>query len=439
MASNIFSAFYEKGEDISCIPFDITPKELNALDAGSYLLIDTRDEEEYEHGFIPGCILLSPNEVLRLAQEVVSNEVVSNQKTSDQNKEAPDQNGLKQNDHSGQRDPAIKKHIILYCRSGKITENLVSSLRSLGFPAQNLEGGYSAWAIYAIHRQAKKEELQKKVEEELQKGRFHRTLLNPFVRAIIRYELIQDGDHIAVCVSGGKDSMLMAKLFQEFQRHGQFSFQLTFLCMDPGYNSANRKIIESNAELLGIPLSFFNTSIFDAVYSVDSSPCYLCARMRRGFLYREAQKRGCNKIALGHHYDDVIETVLMGMLYSGQWSAMMPKVKSANFEGMELIRPLYFVREEDIKSWRDVNHLHFIQCACRFTDTCTTCAAKEDEDSQQKKTGHKRTETKRLIAELKKTNPNIETNLFHATENVHIDQLLGYKKDGISHSFLENY
>ena len=232
--------------------------------------------------------------------------------------------------------------------------------------------------------------------------------------------------------------MLMAKLFQEFQRHGQFSFELVFLCMDPGYNEANRRIIESNAELLGIPLTFFETTIFDTVYQIKSSPCYLCARMRRGHLYKKAKELGCNKIALGHHYDDVIETAFMGMLYSGQWEAMLPRLRSTNFDGMELIRPLYFIREDDIKAWRDENHLHFIQCACHFTDTCTTCAV-TPESSDASRTGHKRMETKRIIAELKKTNPMIESNIFHATENVSIDKLLGYKKDGKHHSFLEEF
>ena len=256
--------------------------------------------------------------------------------------------------------------------------------------------------------------------------------MGPFVRAITRYSLIREGDHIAVCISGGKDSMLMAKLFQELLRHGQFSFDLTFLVMDPGYNEANRKIIENNAALLGIPAVFFETRIFDAVYTIESSPCYLCARMRRGYLYRKAKELGCNKIALGHHFDDVIETALMGMLYSGQWAGMLPKLHSTNFPGMELIRPMYFVREDDIKLWRDENDLHFIQCACRFTETCTTCA----EDGQSVS---KRLETKQLIASLKKNNPQVETNIFHATENVSIDKLLGYRKDGIRHSFLDHY
>ena len=243
---------------------------------------------------------------------------------------------------------------------------------------------------------------------------------------------MEEGDKIAVCISGGKDSMLMAKLFQELKRHDKFPFELVFLCMDPGYNEENRRIIENNAKLLDIPITFFDTEIFDAVYNIEKSPCYLCARMRRGYLYSKAQELGCNKIALGHHYDDVIETVLMGMLYSGQFQAMMPKLKSTNFEGMELIRPLYFVREEDIKHWRDYNGLHFIQCACRFTDTCTTCRATGESAS-------KRLETKTLIARLKETNPYVEGNIFKSVENVNLKTVMAYKKDGVKHFFLENY
>ena len=224
----------------------------------------------------------------------------------------------------------------------------------------------------------------------------------------------------------------MAKLFQQMKRHNKIPFELVFLCMDPGYNAENRQIIEENAKLLGIPLTFFETDIFDAVFTIEKSPCYVCARMRRGHLYRKAQELGCNKIALGHHFDDVIETILMGMLYSGQFQAMMPKLHSTNFPGMELIRPLYLIREDDIKHWRDYNGLNFIQCACKFTDTCTTCHTDGT-------TSSKRLETKKLIQELKKTNPFIEKNLFKAMENVSPSTILGYKKDGVKHSFLEWY
>ncbi len=391
------------------LPLELSAAELDALPPEAYLLVDTREKEEYEHGFIPGCVLFSPQEVRRYA------------------------------DGRTLTPFAPGKRIVLYCKYGTVTRELAEELQAKGFPAQSLAGGYGAWALYAIRRQAQNETLRAQIELSLQKGRFHKDLLNPFARAILKYDLIQNGDRIAVCISGGKDSMVMAKLFQEFRQHGQFRFDLTFLCMDPGYNEANRRIIESNAALLGIPLTFFETNIFDTVYNIRSSPCYLCARMRRGHLYKKAQELGCNKIALGHHFDDVIETALMGMLYSGQWEAMLPKVASTNYDDMQLIRPLYFIREEDIKAWRDRNHLHFIQCACHFTDTCTTCAVLPGEAGGASRTGHKRAETKRIIAELKKSNPGLETNIFHATENVCLDKLLGYKKDGVRHSFLERY
>ena len=246
------------------------------------------------------------------------------------------------------------------------------------------------------------------------------------------YELLQPGDKVAVCISGGKDSMLMAKLFQELQRHNKFQFELVFLVMDPGYSEMNRKVIERNAELMQIPITVFETQIFDAVYEIENSPCYLCARMRRGYLYSKAKELGCNKIALGHHYDDVIETILMGMLYGAQVQTMMPKLHSTNFEGMELIRPMYLIREDDIKHWRDYNDLHFIQCACHFTDTCTTC----DPDGR---TVSKRMEIKQLIARLKEVNPYVENNIFRSVENVNLSTIIAYKKDGVKHSFLENY
>lgn len=382
------------------ISIEISPKELDDLQQKGALVIDLRTREEYEHGFIPGCVLFAPEKVKEMAKE----------------------------------GKFTGKTIVLYCKYGTVSYDLAADLQKDGIEAASLSGGYGAWALHAIKLEAANDQKRKDVEHSIQK-KFHGDLINPFARAILKYKLISNGDKIAVCISGGKDSMLMAKLFQEFQVHGQFKFDLVFLCMDPGYNEANRKIIENNAKLLGIPLTFFETNIFDAVYNVPSSPCYLCARMRRGYLYKKAQELGCNKIALGHHFDDVIETALMGMLYSGQWEAMMPKLKSTNFKGMELIRPLYFIREDDIKHWRDYNGLHFIQCACHFTDTCTTCAV----DDQTPRTGHKRAETKRIIKELKKTNPQIETNIFYATQNVTLDKLLGWKKDGVHHSFLDTY
>lgn len=261
--------------------------------------------------------------------------------------------------------------------------------------------------------------------------RFKENLFSRFTKAIVEFDLIQPYDKIAVCISGGKDSMLMAKLFQELKRHDKFPFELEFMVMDPGYNEINRRMIESNARIMGIPIRIFETRIFDAVYKEDKSPCYLCARMRRGWLYKFAKELGCNKIALGHHYDDVIETNLMGMLWGGQIQTMMPKLHSANYEGMELIRPMYYVREDDIKAWRDHNGLRFLRCACRFTEKAELSGNGESES--------KRLETKRLIKELKKTNPRVEANIFNSMRNVNIDTVLAYKKNGIVHGFSENY
>nr|WP_051200947.1 MULTISPECIES: ATP-binding protein [unclassified Butyrivibrio] len=275
------------------------------------------------------------------------------------------------------------------------------------------------------------EDTIKKAETSIQK-KYHKQLFSPFARACKTYRLIEEGDHIAVCISGGKDSMLMAKLFQEIQRHRKVNFELTFLVMDPGYVDANRALIESNAAALGIPVTIFESTIFDTVDNIDRNPCYLCARMRRGYLYSKAKELGCNKIALGHHYDDVIETILMGMLYGGQVQSMMPKLHSTNFEGMELIRPMYFIRESDICAWRDYNNLRFLQCACHFTETCSTL---NDDGSSNSK----RLEIKNLIAELKKTNPFVESNIFKSVENVNLDTVIEYKQKGVRHNFLEEY
>ena len=268
------------------------------------------------------------------------------------------------------------------------------------------------------------------IERSIQKT-YHKRLWTPFITAIKQYELIASGDRIAVCISGGKDSMLMAKLLQLLQRHSDVPFEVVNLVMDPGYNAVNRQKIESNAALLHIPVTIFETNIFDITSGIEQSPCYLCARMRRGYLYRFAQELGCNKIALGHHYDDVIETILMGMLHGAQIQSMMPKLHSTNFPGMELIRPLYLIREDDIKAWRDYNGLHFIQCACKFTDTCTTC-----NDGQNHS---KRQETKELIRELKKSNPDVEKCIFKSVENVNLDTLIAYKQHGVRHHFLDSY
>ena len=243
---------------------------------------------------------------------------------------------------------------------------------------------------------------------------------------------MQEGDKIAVCISGGKDSMLMAKLFQELKKHNKFPFEVQFLVMDPGYSPANRQMIEANARKLHIPITVFESDIFESVFHVEKSPCYLCARMRRGYLYSKAKELGCNKIALGHHYDDVIETILMGMLYGAQVQTMMPKLHSTNFEGMELIRPMYLIREDDIKAWRNYNGLQFIQCACKFTETCTTCHTDGT-------TSSKRLEIKHLIQELKKTNRYVEGNIFKSVENVNLATVIAYKQDGVVHHFLDTY
>ena len=271
----------------------------------------------------------------------------------------------------------------------------------------------------------------KDVERSINK-KFHKTIWSRFTAGINEYNMIEPGDKIAVCISGGKDSMLMAKLFQELKRHNKFPFEVVYLVMDPGYNELNRQKIEDNARMLNIPITVFESDIFESVVHIEKSPCYLCARMRRGHLYNKAKELGCNKIALGHHYDDVIETILMGMLYGGQVQTMMPKLHSTNFEGMELIRPMYLVREDDIKHWRDYNSLEFLQCACKFTEACAQMHDNPGDVS-------KRLEVKNLIAQLKKTNPQVESNIFKSVSNVNLSTVIAYKKDGIKHSFLDFY
>ena len=260
--------------------------------------------------------------------------------------------------------------------------------------------------------------------------KFRKPVWRRFTKAIRDYELIQDGDKIAVCISGGKDSMLMAKLFQELARHGKKNFEVVFLVMNPGYNERNYELIKSNAELLNIPITVFRSEIFNIVEGEKNSPCYLCARMRRGYLYSKAQELGCNKIALGHHYDDVIETILMGMLYGAQVQTMMPKLHSTNFPGMELIRPLYLIREADIIHWAKYNDLTFIRCACRFTEQCA---------SPEEETTSKRAEIKELIHTLAQKDPVIESNIFRSVENVNVNTVIAYKKDGVKHHFLDTY
>ena len=374
---------------------EISPEEWEKEEYKNFIAIDIRDEAEYELGHIDNALWMSISNLLR-------------------------------------EDRALDKSkaYLLYCKYGTISRELGERLLDEGYHVANLSGGYGQYILMKI-KSASEDERREEIEKSLRK-KFKKSVFTPFAKAINDFALIQEGDNICVCISGGKDSMIMAKLFHELKRHNKFPFSVQFLCMDPGYNEYNRKIIEENAKLLGIPLHFFESDIFESVFEIESSPCYVCARMRRGHLYSKAKELGCNKIALGHHFDDVIETVLMGMLYSGQFQAMMPKLHSTNFPGMELIRPLYYVREDDIKHWRDYNKLNFIQCACKFTETCSTCHTDGT-------TSSKRLETKKLIAELKKTNPFIEKNIFRSTENVSKQTILGLKDKGVKHSFLEWY
>lgn len=270
----------------------------------------------------------------------------------------------------------------------------------------------------------------KEVERSIIKT-YKKEIWRKFTKAINEYEMIQDNDCIAVCISGGKDSMLLAKLFQELERHGKKNFEVRFLVMNPGYNEENYQKIIDNAKMLEVPITVFNTDIFEAVEDITDSPCYLCARMRRGHLYSKAKELGCNKIALGHHFDDVIETIVMGMFYGAQIQTMMPKLHSTNFEGMELIRPMYLIREEDIIRWRNYNKLEFIQCACRFTE--------QYESQSNSDVTSKRAEIKELIAKLSENNPYIEKNIFRSVENVNLNTVIAYKKDGKRYNFLDTY
>ncbi len=373
---------------------DISLQDLADIHPSTYVLVDTRDAISHEYGGIPNS--LSMPDIYQQAKE----------KTLDES-----------------------KSYVLYCMHGRDSFFLAEKLQELGYDAISLEGGYASYLRSTLS--TLDEEKKYNVERSIIKT-YRKQLLSPFLKTLDRYQLIQEGDKIAVCISGGKDSMLMAKLFQEVLKFSKVHFEVVFLCMDPGYSELNRLVIEENAKALGVPLTIFESTIFDAVYNVKGSPCYLCARMRRGHLYDQAKKLGCNKIALGHHYDDVIETILMGMLYGAQIQSMMPKLKSKNFEGMELIRPMYLIREKDILKWRDMNNLHFIQCACHFTDTCSSC--REDGTSASK-----RMETKQLIAQLKKTNPYVEQNIFKSVENVQLDTIISYKQHNVRHSFLDTY
>lgn len=327
-----------------------------------------------------------------------------------------------------------EKPVYLICYTGAKSDEFAEELSEQGYDVYSLEGGYRSylrWKLQQLDRKAgENKERCKEIERSIVK-KFRKEIWRKFTKAINEYELISDGDRIAVCISGGKDSMLMAKLFQELLRHGKKNFELVFLVMNPGYNELNYQTIRENARLLEIPVTVFTSEIFDIVAEEEDSPCYLCARMRRGYLYSKAKELGCNKIALGHHFDDVIETILMGMLYGAQIQTMMPKLHSSHFEGMELIRPLYLIRENDIIRWSNYNELHFIQCACRFTENCASCGGTEK--------GSKRAEVKALIRELAKTNPYIEKNIFRSVENVNLETVIAYKQNGKKHHFLDTY
>lgn len=387
------------GEMENSMPeLEIDISELSKYMEDGYELIDVRDELSFAYGNIKGSVNIPGEKLLENATE-----------------------------YTGRK-------LLLYCKRGETSLELAEALHEQGTGALSLKGGYIAWLMADIKKMSAEKsdaDFAAEVEESIRK-RFKKSIWSKFTKAINEYELVKEGDCVAVCISGGKDSMLMAKLFQELKRHNKFPFEVKFLIMDPGYSPENRKLIESNAKRLNIPVTIFESDIFESVFNVEKSPCYLCARMRRGHLYSKAKELGCNKIALGHHYDDVIETILMGMLYGAQMQTMMPKLHSTNFEGMELIRPLYLIREDDIKAWRDANELKFIQCACKFTDTCSSCA----EDGQSKS---KRLEVKKLIAELKKVNPFVEGNIFKSVENVNLSTIVAYKQNGVRHHFLDTY
>lgn len=376
-------------------------KTIQALieDAGEKLVIDIRGEEDYKRETYPGAIHIYHEDFMDELDRVP--------------KDRP---------------------VYLICYTGQKSDDIAEELSGQGYEIYSIDGGFHSYLRYKLQKLMEKEEDKldrcKEAERSIVK-KFRKEIWRKFTKAINEYELIQDGDKIAVCISGGKDSMLMAKLFQELERHGKKNFEVVYLVMNPGYNELNYQTILNNAKLLEVPVTVFKTEIFDTVADITESPCYLCARMRRGYLYSKAKELGCNKIALGHHFDDVIETILMGMLYGAQIQTMMPKLHSTNFEGMELIRPLYLIREADIIKWMHYNELHFIQCACRFTENCASCGGTEK--------GSKRAEIKELIRELAEKNPVIEKNIFRSVENVNLSTVIAYKQDGVTHHFLTTY
>ena len=382
----------------------ITIEELEALKDAEKTIVDIRPQDQYMRGTFPGAVSLPASRLEEQYEE----------ETARLDKMHP---------------------VYVMCPTGEKSQEWVRRLTGDGFDAVNVEGGYRAWLRLSLSRfvggesEADREEKRARIEQSIIK-KFRKPIWRAFTRALNTYDLIQEGDKIAVCISGGKDSMLMAKLFQELKKHGKFQFETVFLVMNPGYNADNWKIIQDNAKLLGIPLTVFENDIFDTVATIEQNPCYLCARMRRGHLYAQAKALGCNKIALGHHFDDVIETILMGMLYSGKIETMMPKLHSQNFEGMELIRPMYLIKEDAVKAWRDYNGLQFIQCACRFTENCVSCGGGR---------GSKRDEMKELIAHFRKESDVIEKNIFKSVHNINLKTVIGYHKDDWTYNFLDDY
>ena len=327
------------------------------------------------------------------------------------------------------------KPVYLLCQHGELSLECAHLLREAGCPAVSIRGGYGAYLACKLRGETQPDRADELAERRMRIERsiikkFRKQLWSRFTKAVRDYQLIREGDRIAVCISGGKDSMLMAKLMQEIARHGKVHFEPVFLCMNPGYTQDTWAQIENNAKILGIDLTVFESDIFDAVAGIEHHPCYLCARMRRGYLYNNAKQLGCNKIALGHHYDDVIETILMGILYAGKTETMMPKLHSQHFEGMELIRPMYLIREEDVRSWCAYNDLHFIQCACRFTQTCSMVGGP---------TSSKRAFVKQLIAQLSQDDAFVEQNIFNSVRDINLRTVLGYHKDGVNYSFLDDY
>ncbi len=382
----------------------ITIEELEALKDAEKTIVDIRPQDQNMRGTFPGAVSLPASRLEEQYEE----------ETARLDKMHP---------------------VYVMCHTGEKSQEWVRRLTGDGFDAVNVEGGYRAWLRLSLSRfvggesEADREEKRARIEQSIIK-KFRKPIWRAFTRALNTYDLIQEGDKIAVCISGGKDSMLMAKLFQELKKHGKFQFETVFLVMNPGYNADNWKIIQDNAKLLGIPLTVFESDIFDTVATIEQNPCYLCARMRRGHLYAQAKALGCNKIALGHHFDDVIETILMGMLYSGKIETMMPKLHSQNFEGMELIRPMYLIKEDAVKAWRDYNGLQFIQCACRFTENCVSCGGGR---------GSKRDEMKELIAHFRKESDVIEKNIFKSVHNINLKTVIGYHKDDWTYNFLDDY